>query len=630
MRFLAFSPQAALALLAFVAAAIVLAYSLRSQRRQVIVASNLVWRRVVSGARIRRERWRWWLSLALALVIGLGIALALTRPEVAAVAGTARRIVLVIDDAPSMAARTRDGASRWQHALVRARDVIASAGPASEFMVLDTMGQAAIPEFVVARDALAQLERLAPAVTGSARMPWVPPTSAADLLHEVVLLTDGVAPLEVPAAADVQSVFEPADNLGITSFEARAQPRDPTHYEALAQVLNASRADRHATIELVGADGFAVTRELDIPAGQTVVAVFDVSAFEGGTLKARVRMQDDAFAPDDEAYAAVGRHQPRKVLLVTAGNPRLEQALKLLPAVALAVVKPESYVAAIPAEVRAHVDAAPAGGVRSDEAAQPIPDPRAPDLYVFDGWAPREAPSGPALAFGAPNTPWLGSATTEVGKPTITQWDQAHPLAQDVAWRELRIRRAVLAQVVGSDNGAAIVLARGPVEGALISAGETSKRWIRVGFALGNSNLPHQAGFPVFLSHAIEWLDPRPEPLARGLGTVELPWTGVTVSDSEHQSVTVMATRSGTRFEARAPGVYNARQDGLARVVVVNAFDPQRSEINRSRFAGAVEAAPAQPRHRPLSKVEPWLLLIAAAALLLVIEWLTFSRRWTV
>ena len=222
------------------------------------------------------------------------------------------------------------------------------------------------------------------------------------------------------------------------------------------------------------------------------------------------------------------------------------------------------------------------------------------------------------------------AATTEVSKPTIAQWDRSHPLAQDVAWRELRIRRAVLAEVAGNANSAAVVLARGPSEGALISTGETSKRWIRVGFALRDSNLPYQAGFPVFLDHAIAWLDPRPEPLARGLGTVELPWTGVAVSDSEHRPVVVMTTGSGTRFEARTPGVYVARQDGLDRVVVVNALDPQRSEINRSRFAGAMPAGPAQIRHRPLSKVEPWLLLVAAAALLLVIEWVTFSRRWTV
>src|SRR5262249_19151748 len=160
------------------------------------------------------------------------------------------------------------------------------------------------------------------------------------------------------------------------------------------------------------------------------------------------------------------------------------------------------------------------------------------------------------------------------------------PLAQDVAWRELRIRRAVLAEVAGS-NWVAVVLARGPREGALISAGETPKRWVRVAFALDDSNLPYQAAFPVFLSHAIEWLHRRPEPLARGLGTVELQWSGAAVSDGENRPVAAMSTGSGSRFETRAPGVYTARQDGLDRLIVVNALDPQRSEINRSRFAGA-------------------------------------------
>lgn len=608
MRFLAFSPLAALVLLAVVAAAIVAAYLLRQRRRRVVVASTLLWRRVATGARLRQERLRWWVSLLLALAIGLGIALALTRPEVAAIAGTAQRVVLVLDNAPSMAARTRDGASRWRHAVAQAREIVASAGAASEFMVLDTMGQTAIPDFVLADEALVQLARLAPAATGSARMPFVPAASPADPPHDVLLFTDGVAALDVPRTVGVRSVFEPAANVALTAFEARAQPHDPARYEAVAQMLNASPDDRRVTLELAGAGGFAATRELDLPAGQSAVAVFDVSAFAGGALKARVRSPDDAFALDDEAYAVVAPRRVRKVLLVTAGNPRLEQALKLLPAVVVAVVRPE------------------------DQATAPVGDPsqNKPDLYVFDGWAPREAPPGSVLAFGAPNVPWLGAASIDAAKPTITQWDRSHPLAQDVAWREVRIRRATLAEPAGSVERSAVVLARGAGEGALISAGGTTRRWIRVGFALADSNLPYQAGFPIFLRHAIDWLDPRPAPLVHGLGAVELPWPGATVVDAERRPLAVLTAGATTRFDAPAPGVYTASQGGVDHVVIVNALDPQRSEINRSRFAGAVAMAPAQPRRRPLSNAEPWLLLIAAAAVLLVIEWLSFTRRWTV
>ena len=606
MRFLAFSPQAALALLAGVAAAILLTYLLRPQRRRVVVASNLIWRQVTAGGRAKRERWRWLLSLLLALAIGLAIATALTRPEVAAIAGTAKRIVLVMDNAPSMAARTRDGATRWRHALERARSVIANAGPASKFMVLYTTGPASIPAFTDAEQALAQLARLEPATFGTARMPWVPPDTDSASSQDLVLVTDGVAPLEVPAAAHVQSVFEAADNVAITAFEARPQLRDPLRYEALAQVLNASDTNRRVTIELWAADGFAATRELEIASGQRIEEVFDVSAFAGGALRARVRTDGDAFEADDDAYAVVGVHGARKVLLVTAGNPPLEEALKLMPAIALSIVKPESY---------------PAGARQASVGAF--------DAYVFDGFAPPEPAPGGALMFGAPNVPWIGGPATEVGKVTVTQWDRSHPLAQDVAWRELRVRRAALARLASGTERAGVVLARGSAEGALVSAGEAQHRWIRVGFALRDSNLPYQAGFPVFLSHAIEWLDPRSAAIARGLGTVVLPWGHAMVTDGAGRSLAVATLTTESRFEAHSAGVYTARDGEVERKVVVNAHDPQRSEINRSRFVGATPSTTRSTRPPP-SPVEPWMLLLAAAAVLLVVEWLTYSRRLTV
>lgn len=612
MRFLAFSPQAVLLLVASVAVAVLLAYLIRPRRR-IVVGSHLIWRRVGAGARARREPWRWLLSLLLATAIGIAIALALARPEVAAVAGHARRIVLVMDTAPTMAARTRDGASRWRHALQQAQRIVQGAGPASEFAVLDTMGQAPSPEFVDAGEALDRLARLEPATAGTARMPWLPPDDPrARWRQELVLVTDGVAPLEVAARAQVQSVFEGADNAAILSFEARPEPRDPTRYQALAQVLNASTADRRVVLELSGENRVLVSHELEVPAGQSVSPVFDVSAFAAGTLRARVRLAGDALPADDLAYTAVPPHAPRRVVLVSTGNRWLEQVLGLLPGILLTVVTPDDYAA------------------MSDQE-------QAADLFIFDGFAPSVPPRGGALLFGPGMPSWIDGTASEVGKVAVTRWDSSHPLSQDLPWRDLHVRRAGLQGPAMAAGGVPVVQARGSAEGVLVGtlvgtlvgSGRAPRPWVRVGFALSDSNLAHQAGFPVFMSRAIEWLSPRPVPLMRDLGMVELPWGRVTVTDAGGHPVAVTGGADSTRFEARRPGIYRVRDGDIEHTVVVNALDPRHAEINRSRFAGTPQSTPvtAEP---PPSPVEPWWLLAAVALVLLVIEWMTYSRRLTV
>ena len=115
MRFLALSPAAAYALLAAVALAVVLLYLLRPPPPRRVVASLLLWARV-RGDR-KRPAARWLVLLLLALGAALAIALALTRPEVPTIAASAQRLTLILDNSPSMAARTHDGRSRWEHAV---------------------------------------------------------------------------------------------------------------------------------------------------------------------------------------------------------------------------------------------------------------------------------------------------------------------------------------------------------------------------------------------------------------------------------------------------------------------------------------------------------------------------------
>ena len=230
MTFLAFSPLAAYGLLAAVALVILLLHLLKPRPLRAVVASTLLWASVLKRRSRRTARWRRLLSLLLSLGVGLSLALALSRPEVPALGLAGKRAVLVLDNSPSMAARTRDGRSRWLHALERARSL--ASGTAGQIMVLDTMGTAPVSGFLRPAEAAAVLERLAVGSYGAARLPLLPQ----DRDLEVHLITDGVALADFPPGAHVDSVFEPADNVAVTGLQARPFPADPTRYEAFVQV----------------------------------------------------------------------------------------------------------------------------------------------------------------------------------------------------------------------------------------------------------------------------------------------------------------------------------------------------------------------------------------------------------
>jgi len=592
VNFLAFSPQAAYALLAGVALLIVLMYCLKPRPLRVRVASNLVWRTLATLQQPVLDRWRWWLSLSLALATGLSIALALTRPQAPALGGIARRIAVVLDDSSSMAARGPDGSSRWEHAVDRARRIISGAGLAGEVMVLDTLGRTGTPEWVRPEIALAKLRALAPGSTGLARMPLVPTGEHI----EAHLLTDGVAHLDVPPEIAVESVFVPADNVAITAFDAKPSLRDPTQYQALVQVFNASVRAKQVRLVVTGENGFVLDRDMILPAGGAINQTIDVTDYAVGVLRAEVRAAGDGFGFDDVAYGLVAPHRTKRVLLVTAGNRYLERSLERLPGIALTVMKPAQY--------RATADY---------------------DANVFDRFAPTEPPAQGALLFRPPPVTWLPAFERTALNPVITRWDQSHPLAANVSWRGVNIQRAGLARLSARDTQTDVVLASGAGEGVLVAAGGEGARWIAAGFALDDSNFAMQPAFPVFLGGALVWLTDRAAILSRGLGHVEVPFADGKVTGPDGRPVAAVSIRGATIFDAARSGVFTVASHTNATRVVVNVIDPQYSDVNRSRFAGApaaVAAAPGLPRFA----FEPWVALLALAVALLAFEWLAYTR----
>jgi hypothetical protein len=594
VRFLALSPIFAYALLAGVALVIMLLHLLRPPPRQVVVSSLLLWARAIREQ--KRPDARRLLSLLLALGAGLSLALALTRPEIGALGTIAHRLALVFDNSPSMAARMSDGRSRWEHAIEQARALLEQSSAATEVSLLDTVGRLGVHGFVDRDTALTALAQVPLPSWGNARTPPMPLVAGA----QVHLFTDGVAWVDAPEQAIVHPVFEPADNVAVTAFEARPLAQDPTRYEALVQVLNASPGDHRVRLLITGGEHFSIKQDFDLRAGETVNATFDVSDFEGGVLGAAVVFEQDAYASDDLAYAVVPPHRPKRVLLVTPGNPPLEDALRSLPGMRLVVVRPDGY---------------PRAGEH--------------DAAVFDRFAPVEPPVAGALLLRPPARWWLAGKSTVLTRPSITSWNEDHAVTGGIAWRKLRLARASLSSA-GNITSDALVLASGSASGAVVTAGYSRARWIQVGFALQDSNFPLQPDFPVFLGNALSWVDAPIPVLTRGLGSVEVALPGARVHDGSGNSVAASATAQGVVFEASRPDVYTVSAPSGEILVVANLADSRYAQINRTRLSGGGATAVQRDTSARAWNAELWVLLLLLAGAFLLFEWAVFTRPRTV
>lgn len=648
MKFFGLAAGQAWLLLAGSAIAVVLLYLLKPSPRRLVIASNLIWQRMLRERKQEPERLRWWISLLLALAIALALALALSRPEIAAIGGTAEDRIVVIDNSPSMAARNGDGRTRLQLALERAADIVRAGGAGSRFLITDTMHQLPAAGFVSRASALAQLRTIEPRAGIS---PWFPDAGsapapsgdAADSIQQsgvaanprrLWLVTDGVAPLQPPAGTQVVSVFQSAPNVGITAFEVRAVPSDARQHEAFIQVTNAAAGPTQVEVQLAaGGEGETpVVRVLRVQGNASASLVLDASGFGEGPLRASVRSDADALDLDNTAYAYLPGKSRVRVALVTPGNAELARVLRLLPRIEVEVLSPLRV-----------------GDLGRFDAA------------ILDRVVPAQTPPVPALLIAPGRAPWLASRTNAVTDTRIERWDATHPLLSGVALRDVLIDRAATPQVedaaavpaaamtglpargtAAPESGAVatlppggaaralalIAVARGPANEALILATRTGPRIAVLSFALEASNFALQPSFPGFLANTVDWLTRAARADSQRLGLVSLPISGARVLDLDGNAVPTREVPGATLFEAAKPGLYTAVARDQRIPVAVNVLDARTTAINDTSAARAV--SPAATAASAVWTLDPWLVLLLAAVALLAGEWWTYHRRLTV
>lgn len=604
------------------------------------------------------------LLLLLHLLIVALLAFGLTRPVAAKTwAGLGLRtephhVIILLDGSTSMSALdTPTGSTRFEAAralaLERVRDL--REGDVATVVLLGT--RTSTFEATDAGDLSALRNRLATLRPPGGRADLTAAlTLTRDLLlprldDQVVLITDGAltvdpaivsalgAPIElVPVGGVPVDPEQPGiGNVAITELSARATPGNPDQRDLFVRLANFGEAPVVAPVA-VRVDGIEFARqEQTLSPGGTAKLSWTLPPEAGEVVVAsEVR---DALPADDEASLILRQESDLtlKILLVSDLPGPLQRALEVLPG--------------------AEVTTEPTAGT----VAEPPAD-ASYDLVVYENAAPPATPPGNALLLVHPPAQG-GPFPTRGAMPTATavRFGAQDPLLEGVdltgvtfGETPIYVLEGTQAEVVGAEAG--------PL---LFRAELNELPTVVLGFDIAQTNLPQRVAFPILIANVAAQLVPSPLPPAVPLGDplVYRPSADAAAvrvippgGDPVDLSLAIDANAApeaaegepapeGDRLRAVSfvdtgrPGDYQvAELNGTGEELgggrfVVNAGHPLESDLRPNPDLPAVVATArgAEEAVVPANLADLWPLLVAAAIVLLALEWLlaTLPRRRT-
>lgn len=627
-------------------------------------------RRIPIRTSHRRRITDWLLLLLRAGVVALLVA-AFARPFLGKTAAQvttepSRSVVLLLDRSLSMG-----HSAVWSAARDSARRVVASLGLGDRIAVVLFDDDAEVVQPLSSDHALAGAAidaarptsrgtRYAAALRSARRIAADAGAGAA----EVVVVTDlqrsgleGLAGLELPAELNVRTIsVAPAKRPDAAVAGADVQRVPDGERSRLLVSVRVVSHDRpgasRAAISLTVSGRVVGTRQVNLPADGALSVAFDPVPLAAGRARASVALEPDALPANDTLHFVVPAEEALKVVLVAPGDAGDET---LFLERALAIGRAPSF------RVQRRAAGALDAATLRDAAVvvlfdTPVPTGAALDAWVKGGGGMIVA-AGRRLATRSPSSSLLpgsvrgaverlndrGGAFGEVSldHPVFTPFREGGAAALGAA-RFLRYPR------INPDSGAEILARFDDGNPALVERALARGRVLLLAAPLDavSGDFPLQPAFLPFLRrltlHAVGY---EPPPLWRA--------TGETAFTPRGLREPVVATPNGTLV--RPPGDSGARAVALSEAgfydiyegraagepVLVLAANPPAAEsdltladarelllgVTRSDSAGATKAGPELPVERE-GRQRLWRVLLAAVALLLLVETIVANRGW--
>ncbi|MBT9557210.1 MAG: VWA domain-containing protein [Myxococcales bacterium] len=655
MNFLAMSPAMWLTLFGGFGGVITLLYLLRLRRRRLEVPFGPLWQKVLAEKQSTSffRSLKNILSLLLQLAVLALVLTAIADPrwtgDMAVADATTsesdERVVLphhtflIVDASASMQIGTR-----MADAKTAARQIIDSLAPGDSVVVARVDHDVAVlTDWSSDRDALhAALETITPrdAATRFTSAVELAASALSGLAHaETVLITDREAQPVTEALAGAARLrvipvgTEVAGNTTVSAFAVRSHLGYRLEY-AVQYTLRNKGPGREVTVHLyTDRSGKAQSRadfqksppqltfKHTLPADAEQTFEHAGLALDGNRAALVVDATGDLFPVDDTAFAVVPTRKQVKVQLVGPENLFLMAALS----------------------TRKNVD------VKRIDLAD-FQTTEGSDLTVFTGAAPAELQRG-NLAFVNVRTgalPYdLADAVTDPAPLLVPPTAAAHPAMAHVKFVDLEARDfRPLVRKKGQE-----VLARTKKgQTAILAAATAERRFVAVGFDPIESEWVGHYSFSIFFVNAVNWFFREEAAFLRSQGLdaawrVSLPWAaGQSVDVVKPDGKVVRALvdgAGGLAYTGDAIGIYAVKAPpgtpkALSADILVPAalYSATESALTPALldfvpYVPRVETDAAVPDLR-LAGLALWQLLALAAAGLLLVEWFTFHRRWTV
>ena len=602
-------------LLGLLAVPIILLYMLRLRRQEWLVSSTMLWQELLRDRQANApwQKLRRNLLLLLQLLILAALVFALARPFLPTPSLIQGNAIVLLDASASMQA-TDVEPSRFVVAQTAVSNLITDL-PGSSQMTLIHVGQT--PAVLLAatndRSELRRALQAAQPEAGSAN--WEAAIALANGAAQgfreaqIFIVSDGTLPPDLPPLPS-EPVYIPigrsGENVAITALASRDAGGEPQLF-ASVQNVGTLPQERLLTIRVNGT--LLDSRRLTIPAGSSRSEIWTLPT-DAQTIQASLSRDDGDFLPlDDTAWTVHSSGNRSRTLLVSEGNLFLQQLYTVLPNIELFQATPGSEAVHEPYDLMIF-DAAP--------LPDPLPDA---DLLIIN-----PQPGNLNGLF----TP------TAVFSDTIAVRVADSPLLQFVEWRNIHIRQA---QAITTPWAQPLIEAEG---GPLLLTGEQNGRRIAIlTFDLRDSDLPLQIAFPILMANITDWLRPggvvdaptgvqpgTPVPLTPGASSSSVRLT------KPDGSVWVQPVNSSEVLlfdETDQLGLYQLeRVDNSgshpAGQFAVNLFAPAESAITPAAAIHIGQTAVSTPPASNIGQYELWPWLLAAALLVLLVEWWVYHR----
>jgi hypothetical protein len=538
MNFVSPLGLASWAVLAGVPVGIIALYFLKLRRKPVQVASTLLWRRSLEDLHVNSlfQRLRRNLLLFLQLLAVLLAMLALAGPRMKGSVGNGSRYVLAIDNSASMNA-VDVSPSRLEKAKQEAKRVVDDMQSDDLAMVISFSDRARVVSNYSGNRSLLKK-----------RIDDIRPTEATTSLRDALQVAAGLANPnkvgDVPEGVEASSIVQPklliytdggfpdvegfslgniepevvvvgkaprvevkkgpddkpeptaSNNLAILALQTRRNEDKPDVYQVFGRVHNYRAEDVDTEAQLFVRDPSRPTAAgtlrdavaIRVPAHSDTAFKFDLPDVGATELEVRLTEADD-LPGDNRAFTLIGNPRKAQVLLVTAGNKYLQDALKTPLADSrsdVVIVNPE---------------AARGDAVKRDMAAGKY------DLVIFDQFRPEASPAANTLYFGAFPPGAAYEKTKEAIGPTILDVNASHPLMQFI--RDLSVvlvNKAMVVQELPNGTTNLIESNAGPL--GFVTPREGFSDTV-IGFPLldvegVNTDWVRKFSFPLFIYNALQ------------------------------------------------------------------------------------------------------------------------------